>query len=290
MIEVRRKQILLDGRPRIVMSGEVHYFRVPREQWEQRLDLVVECGLDTVASYIPWLLHELPDGSIDVTGRTRPERDVGAFVDLCRDRGLGFIARPGPFRRAELKNEGLPYSVARDPPEVVPVGWDGRPAPSKTLDYLAPAFLAETARWYDAVLPVLAPRLQPAGGNILCVQLDNEVGMLAWVTNSPDLTDHLLEDFARWVVAHRPHHAYPVEPGSPGWAAAVRSPGEAYAAGLRLDLHLFMRERFGRYVATLRSLAEERGIIGVPFAVNIHGTDAGGGRPFPIGISQLVRT
>jgi beta-galactosidase len=51
-----------------------------------------------------------------------------------------------------------------------------------------------------------------------------------------------------------------------------------------------MRDRFSRYVATLRGYAEEFGIHDVPFIVNIHGTEAGGGAPFPIGISQLYES
>lgn len=290
MIDVRDKQILIDGEPRLVMAGEVHYFRVAREEWEQRLDLVVEAGCTAVASYIPWLFHELPDGSIDVTGATRPERDVAAFVDLCAERGLWFIARPGPFVMAELKNEGIPHRVYDEHPEVVPVGWDGREAPSRTVDYLAPAFLAETARWYDAILPVLAPRLQPRGGNIIGVQLDNEVGMLAWVTNSPDLTDHLVADLGRWVAEHRGADRYPVGPDDAGWADLVRSPDESVAGRLRVDLGLFMRERFAAYVVALRGLCEERDVRDVPFLINIHGTESGSGAPFPIGISQLVST
>ena len=290
MIEVRDKQIVIDGEPRLVMAGEVHYFRVAREEWAQRLDLVAEAGCTAVASYLPWLFHELPDGTVDVTGATRPERDVAAFIDLCAERGLWFIARPGPFVMAELKNEGIPYRVYEEHPEIVPVGWDGRPTPSRTVDYLAPAFLAETAHWYDAIMPVLAPRLQPRGGNVIGVQLDNEVGMLAWVTNSPDLTDGLVADLGRWVGEHHDGDRYPVRPDDAGWADLVRSPDESVAGRLRVDLGLFMRERFAAYVASLRELAEERDVRDVPFLVNIHGTESGSGGPFPIGISQLVST
>jgi beta-galactosidase len=291
VIELSRKQIRIDGVPRVVMAGEVHYFRVAREEWEQRLDLAVEAGLTAVASYIPWIFHELPDGSIDVEGRTRPERDVAAFIDLCAERGLMFVARPGPFVMAELKNEGIPHRVYREHPEVVPLGWDAAPTTSSTVDYLAPAFLEETRRWFAAIMPLLAPRLQPRGGNVVAVQLDNEVGMLAWVTNTPDLTDHLLEHLGRWV---RERYAgagpYPVEPGSDGWAAAVRSPEESWAGPLRRDLGEFMRVRFADYVAALRTVSEELGVLDVPFLVNIHGTEGGSGQPFPIGISQLVST
>lgn len=291
MIELTAKQVVVDGTPRIVMAGEVHYFRVARDEWEQRLDLVVEAGLTAVASYIPWVYHELPDGTIDVEGRTRPERDVAAFIDLCAARGLMFIARPGPFVMAELKNEGIPFRVYREHPEVVPVGWDGATAPSRTVDYLAPAFLAETRRWFEAVLPIIAQRIEPNDGNVVMVQLDNEVGMLAWVTNAPDLTDHLLEHLGRWVTAkYDGAGPYPVTPGGEGWAEAVRSPSEEWAGPLRRDLGEFMRDRFAAYVLALREMAEDLGVRGVPFAVNIHGTEGGSGTPFPIGISQLVKT
>lgn len=291
MIETTRRQIRVDCEPSLVMSGEVHYFRVARAEWAQRLDLLVEAGCDTVASYIPWIFHELPDGTLDVTGQTRPERDIGAFIDLAASKGLRFIARPGPFIMAELKNEGIPYRVYRDHPEIVPLGWDGVQVSSRTVDYLAPAFLAESGRWFDAIMPVLAPRLQPAGGPIIGVQLDNEIGMLAWVTNSPDLTDDLVASFGDFVRSrHGDAGPYAVAPGEDGWAAAVRSPKEEWAGVLRLDLGLFMRQRFARYVAALREMCEERDVSGVPFFVNIHGTEGGNGAPFPIGISQLVDT
>ena len=99
------------------------------EEWEQRILLLKEAGCNAVASYIPWLWHELPDGTIDVTGATRAERDVAAFIDLCAEHGLWFVARPGPFVMAELKNEGLPYRLYTEHPEIVPIGWDGRETP-----------------------------------------------------------------------------------------------------------------------------------------------------------------
>jgi beta-galactosidase len=285
MIQIQDKQILIDGQPRVVMAGEIHYFRVSRDEWEQRILLLKEAGCNAVASYIPWLWHELPDGTIDVTGATCPERDIAAFIDLCAAHGLWFIARPGPFIMAELKNEGLPFRLYTEHPEIVPVGWDGRPAPSRTVDYLAPAYLEECDRWFGAVLPLIAERLQPRGGNVIAVQLDNEIGMLAWVTNSPDLTDHLVADFSEWAQRCRAGAVpYPLA------ADDIRSPKEEWAGPLRQDLALFMRDRFRRYVEALRAMAEARGVVDVPFLINIHGTEGGSGEPFPIGISQLVET
>ncbi len=292
MVEIRSRRILLDGRPAIVLAGEVHYFRVPRAEWADRLAKAKEVGCTAIASYIPWIWHETAAGEIDVTGRTRPERDVAAFVDLCRDHGLLFVARPGPFVMAELKNEGIPYRVYEEHPEIVATGWDGRPAPTHTVDYLAPAFLAEVRRWYAAVLPVLASRLEPSGGNVVALQLDNEIGMLAWVSNSPDLTDGLLADFRAWC-ENRDGEAvsarYPADTGW-SWRRTVESPDEQWAAALRVDLGRFMRSRFAAYTRALTGLVHEYGITGIPLLVNVHGTEGGNGVPLAIGISQLVET
>jgi hypothetical protein len=92
---------------------------------------------------VPWLCHEFVEGQIDLDGRGRPELDLGAFIDLCWENGLYFFVRPGPFIMAEMKNEGLPYWVYKKHPDIIPVTWDGKRVPIKTLDYLAPGFLAE---------------------------------------------------------------------------------------------------------------------------------------------------
>jgi beta-galactosidase len=279
-VRYERKKIVVDGRASLVLAGEIHYFRLRRDEWADRLDKARSAGLNTIATYIPWLWHELPDGTVDVDGRTRPERDLGAFLDLCHDKGFHVIARPGPFVMAEMKNEGLPFRLYTEHPEIVPVGWDGAPATTRTVDYLAPAFLDEARRWYAAVMPVIAARLAPRGGPVIAVQLDNEVGMLAWVSNTPDLTDHLLADFNSWLAAEGRAADYP--------GPVARSVKDEHAPRLMRDLGTFMRNRFARYFQALRSYAEEAGIDGVPFVVNIHGTDGGMAETFPIGISQLM--
>ena len=194
-IQIQQKAILINSKPQLIISGEVHYYRLNREDWRDRLEKLRDAGCNTVASYIPWLCHEPVRGEFDLDGHTRDSLDLGAFIDLAHELGLWFIARPGPFIMAEMKNEGVPFYLYDDYPEIVPVTWDGKPAPTRTLDYLAPNFLAATGIWFDHVMPVLADRLIQHGGNIISVQLDNEVGMLSWVSNSPDLTDNVVDDF-----------------------------------------------------------------------------------------------
>jgi beta-galactosidase len=295
MIEIRDRQIVIDGQPRLLISGEIHYFRLRRDEWEDRILKLKAAGGNTVASYIPWLCHELESGEIDLDGHTRAELDLGAFIDLCAAHDMYFFARPGPFVMAEMKNEGIPYRVYDDHPEIIPVGWDGGPPPVRTLDYLAPAFLAAAREWYSEVIPVIADRQIQHGGNVIALQLDNEIGMLSWVSNTPDLTDFVIADLRKWIIAREGHEAATTAYGGgmgsdAAFARLVRSPSGGIDGVLMRDLGWYMRDRFARYVAELRSLAEEFGISGVPYIVNIHGTEAGGGASFPIGISQLYES
>ncbi|WP_404445177.1 beta-galactosidase [Sutcliffiella horikoshii] len=295
MIEIKNKQILIDGKPVLVMCGEIHYYRLERKDWQDRINKLKDAGCNAVATYIPWLCHEPVEGQMDLDGHSRPELDLGAFIDLCAENDLYFFARPGPFIMAEMKNEGIPHWVSEKHPEVIPVGWDGNAATTPTLDYLAPNFLKETKKWYEAVMAVIAHRLHTNGGNIIGVQLDNEIGMLSWVSNCPDLTEQLLEDFVTWLqekyeeaelTQRYPFNLHDASERVHG----IRSPKEEYAAELMRDLGHYMRHRFTRYVAILREFAEEYGVKDVPFIVNIHGTGGGRGLTYPIGISQLYES
>ncbi|TCC27264.1 beta-galactosidase [Kribbella speibonae] len=257
-ITLRSTQIEVAGTPTLLLSGEVHYFRLRRDEWADRLTQARDAGLDTIASYIPWIWHEVPNGDLDLTGRTSPERDLPAFIDLCDSLGLRFLARPGPFVMAELKNEGIPDRIHREYPDAKPTGWDGRIAPTEDLDYQHPGFRAEAERWLDAVFEVLAPRQAP-DGPVVGVQLDNEVGMLAWVSNTPHLNN-----------------------------AAVRAAGDpAQTLAFHQKLGLWARDDFADYLRHLESFTRDRGIA-VPLLINVHGTGGGRGTTFPIGISQLA--
>jgi beta-galactosidase len=292
MIEIRNKQWRIDGQPQIIICGEIHYFRLQRAEWQDRISKLKAAGCNAVASYVPWLCHEPVEGQVDLDGVSRPELDLGGFIDLCRANDLYFFVRPGPFIMAEMKNEGLPYWIYTKHPEIIPVSWDGEPVPTRTVDYLAPGFLEDVHKWYASVMPVIAPRLQPNGGNIIAVQLDNEIGMLSWVTNRPDLTDYVLEGLVQWLTERYDAAAlgtrYPFDLHNASVRnPALRQPHESYAAALMHDLGRYMRHRAARYVATLRGYAEEFGVKDVPFVINIHGTDQRRGLPYPIGISQL---
>jgi beta-galactosidase len=290
MVTFKEKQIMVDGTPIFLLSGELHYFRQPRENWQHLLDEAKAMGLNCIASYIPWILHEETEGNYCFEDNL----DLGAFIDLCNENGLYFFVRPGPFIMAEMKNEGLPYWVAKKHPEAVPVGFDGEQRPSTTLDYLNAGYLEECRRWYKKVMKIIAPRLQCSGGNIIGVQIDNEIGMLNWVSNHPLLNDNVIKRFSLYLYEQYSQEElnvrYPFDIKDTQRALNYfRSPAEDYAAAFHLDYGTFMRRYYAEYVHILKQYAEESGIHHTPFFINIHGTGSSRIFDFPLGISQLYQ-
>ena len=191
---VKDGQFWLDDHPLFIHAGEFHYFRAPADQWEHRLNLLLQAGFNTVAVYIPWLWHQPQPELSDVDGHTHPLRDLAGFLDLATRMGLYIIARPGPYIMAETINEGIPQWVFDQHPQVAFVGQDGQP--QNIVSYLHPDYLACVEGWYRDVFHVLTPRQITHGGNILMIQLDNEMAMLQWLRNKTDINPDTLGRFA----------------------------------------------------------------------------------------------
>ncbi|NWI04587.1 BGAL galactosidase, partial [Tichodroma muraria] len=147
-----------DGAPFRYISGSIHYARVPRPAWRDRLLKMYMSGLSTVQVYVPWNYHETLPGVYDFTGN----RDVEAFLDLTAELGLLVILRPGPYICAEWEMGGLPAWLL----------WK----PGIILRTSNPAYLAAVDSWLHILLPKIKPRLYHQGGNIISVQVENEYG------------------------------------------------------------------------------------------------------------------
>ncbi len=295
MAHLASRKFIVAGKPALILSGEVHYFRLARSEWEDRIIKTKQAGCNAVATYIPWLFHEEENGFIDVTGKTRPERDLGAFIDLCKKHDLWFIARPGPFIMAEVKNEGIPHWVYEACPDAVPEIWDGKPAKSKVVRYNDPDFLRYVERWYSEVLKPVAARLETKGGNVIAVQLDNEIGMLQCWSEDPDLSEATLCEFAEYVQSKysAPELAkrYGFDMGDPALRIRTLRSGQGPSAlAFHSDYTWFARTLFTRFVSSLRTFSEKADVYGVPFIVNIHGSGGGRATTFPIGIAQTYES
>ncbi|MGH7969974.1 MAG: beta-galactosidase, partial [Limisphaerales bacterium] len=98
------EQFLLDGKPFQVLSGEMHYARIPREYWRDRLKKLRAMGLNTVSTYMFWNFHEPRPGEFTFRGR----HDAAAFIRTAQEEDLWVILRPGPYSCAEWDFGGFP--------------------------------------------------------------------------------------------------------------------------------------------------------------------------------------
>jgi beta-galactosidase len=172
-----RTSYLTNGERRFLISGEIHYFRAPRNAWADRLQKLKDAGANCVATYMPWLVHEPEEGVFDFAD----ELDPGPFFELCNELGLWVIARPGPYQYSELVCDGLPVWLCERYPELRAKRRDGKDIRYSSISYTHSLFLEKARRWFDAVLPRIAPHQVSRGGAVAAVQVDNElIGIHEW--------------------------------------------------------------------------------------------------------------
>ena len=56
------QSFLVDGQRRLILSGEVHYFRLPQAEWKGVLEKAKAAGLNSICIIIPWNFHEAQEG------------------------------------------------------------------------------------------------------------------------------------------------------------------------------------------------------------------------------------
>ena len=152
------EQFLLDGKPFQILSGEMHYARIPREYWRDRLKKLKSMGLNTVSTYMFWNFHEPQPGEFNFKGR----HNAAAFIRLAQEEGLWVILRPGPYSCAEWDFGGFPAWLLATPGISV-----------RSTD---PRFLSVSKRYMQHVGAELAPLQITHGGPILMTQVENEYG------------------------------------------------------------------------------------------------------------------
>ena len=67
-IGIEGDHFVLDGKPLQIISGELHYERIPREYWRDRLKKARAMGLNTISTYVFWNVHEPRPGVYDFSG------------------------------------------------------------------------------------------------------------------------------------------------------------------------------------------------------------------------------
>lgn len=155
---IQGQQFIRHDEPHVIVSGEMHYPRVPREYWRDRLRKARAMGLNTVQTYVFWNLHEPQPGRFDFSGNL----DIAGFIRIAQQEGLDVIVRPGPYICTELDFGGFPAWLLRTPGIRV-----------RSLD---PRFLRASESYMKRVGQELAPLQSTRGGPIVMVQVENEYG------------------------------------------------------------------------------------------------------------------
>jgi beta-galactosidase len=277
-INVKNGSFLINGKAEIIHAAEFHYFRIPVSEWKSRLQLLKDTGFNTLATYIPWLWHESSEGHFDFDGSTHPMRNLESFLDLATEMGLWIIARPGPYIMAETINEGIPQWVFEQYPEVSVIDQAGHHQPY--LSYHHPQADKLIKAWFKAIFTVLDPRQITQGGKIIMVQLDNEIGMIAWVRNMIDLNPDNLERFCDYL------RDKGTEVTSSKVVSALSKPSGSEELKIFKSYSHYYRDVIRLYTQRLWTCAKENGMDVLP-VINIHGF-GDQGRSFPIGLSQLL--
>ncbi|MEM4848436.1 MAG: beta-galactosidase, partial [Ignisphaera sp.] len=105
-VNFRENFIAVNNSMLFLICGEIHYFRVPKNLWLDILLKAKRAGLNCVSSYIPWNWHEISENNIvfsdDVPNQlpylpTIFSRNLPMYLELIKELGLYFIARPGPY-------------------------------------------------------------------------------------------------------------------------------------------------------------------------------------------------
>ena len=156
--EAGKGTFLLNGKPFIVKAAELHYPRIPKPYWDQRIKLCKALGMNTVCLYVFWNAHEPKPGEFDFTG----QNDLAEFCRLCQANGMYVILRPGPYVCAEWEMGGLPWWLLKKK--------DIR------LRESDPYFIERVAIFEKEVANQVAGLTIQNGGPIIMVQVENEYG------------------------------------------------------------------------------------------------------------------
>lgn len=181
--EIGEGTFILNGEPFVIKAAELHYPRIPKDYWEQRIQMCKALGMNTVCLYTFWNVHEPKEGEFDFTGNG----NIREFIELCRKNGLYVILRPGPYVCAEWEMGGLPW-------------WLLKKKDIRLRDN-DPYFLARVNEFQKALAEQVADQTVDKGGPIIMIQVENEYGSYGenkeYVSN---IRDMLRKNFGENVV------------------------------------------------------------------------------------------
>ncbi len=155
-IKINNLYMTISGKPVIPVMGEMHYVRVPKAGWQDRLLKMKAAGINIVSTYVFWIYHEEIEGEFNWSGN----RDLRAFLKLCKKDGLYVFLRIGPWSHGEVRNGGFPDWLLQK-----------RYIHPRSED---PVFQHYVKQYFAQIATQVRGLLYKNGGPVIGIQLENE--------------------------------------------------------------------------------------------------------------------
>ncbi len=150
-----RFSLMIDGRRVCPVMGEIHYSRLPENEWQEEVRKMKEGGVTMIATYVFWNHIEEEEGIFRWDG----QRNLRRFLEVCRDEDLPVILRLGPFCHGEVRNGGIP---------------DWMFSKGCKMREQNPVFMSYAERLYRQIFTQVQGLQWKDGGPVIATQFDNE--------------------------------------------------------------------------------------------------------------------
>ncbi len=168
---------VINGKPVFINSGSIHYARVPRELWRDRIWRLKMMGFNCAQSYVFWNATEPKKGVFDFTDNL----DIDAWLSLLQEMGMYALVRMGPYSCAEWDGGGIP-------------AWMNT-VPGTVQREMGPNVPYEDV-YLKKLQGIIARHQVNHGGNVFLVQVENE-HRPEWGTEAKDPYLQHFDDEAR---------------------------------------------------------------------------------------------
>lgn len=174
-IEINSLYMTIGGKAVLPVMGELHFSRVRKDLWEDRILKMKACGINVIATYLFWNHHEEIEGQFD----WEQEKDLRSFIKLCRKHDLFVVPRLGPWSHGEARNGGTPDWILQK-----------KYLKDRSNDIVYQNYVK---RYFSQIAKQLEGFYYKEGGNIIGIQLENEY----WYGKAGEPHIQWLKDTAR---------------------------------------------------------------------------------------------
>lgn len=155
-IVLNSRYLAIKGTPVLPVMGECHFSRIKPNHWKDIVLKIKACGINIVSTYVFWNRHEEIEGQFDWEG----EKDLRAFVKLCRDNELFVFLRIGPWAHGEARNGGTPDWILQK-----------ECLKDRSNDVVYQNYVK---RYFSQIASQVKELYYKDGGNVIGIQLENE--------------------------------------------------------------------------------------------------------------------